>query len=69
LTGAGGRKNHKDIIPLCYGHHRGRAGIHTIGRKLWQAKHGHEVILMVVVQDRLDVERKNTLSPIAHDWL
>jgi len=61
LTGAGGRKNHNSIVPLCYGHHRGREGIHTISRRVWQNKYGHEVILMVKVQDRLDVERSKNV--------
>jgi len=28
--------------PLCYCHHQGEDGIHTIGRKKWQAKYGTE---------------------------
>lgn len=41
-TGMGGRKNHDRVIPLCYCHHQGEDGIHTIGRKKWQAKYGTE---------------------------
>jgi hypothetical protein len=44
-TGGGGGKKHRFVIPLCYGHHVGRAGIHTIGRRTWQAKHGTELEL------------------------
>ena len=42
LTGAGGRKDHNKIFPLCYFHHRGEKGIHTIGRKAWQLEFGTE---------------------------
>lgn len=42
FTGGGGRRNHDDTIGLCYNHHRGKEGIHTIGRKPWQAKYGSE---------------------------
>lgn len=45
-TGAGGRKNHSKVIPLCHKHHQGDEGIHTIGRKLWQIIYGTEEYLM-----------------------
>lgn len=45
-TGRGGRKNHMKVLPLCYAHHQGWDGIHTLGRKAWQAKHGTEQELM-----------------------
>lgn len=41
-TGAGKRKDHDKTICLCYYHHRGAEGIHTIGRKEWQRKYGTE---------------------------
>jgi len=41
-TGAGGKKNHDKQIPLCNNHHVGKRGIHTIGRKIWQAEYGTE---------------------------
>lgn len=46
FTGGGGRKNHDHTIGLCYNHHRGKEGIHTIGRKTWQAKYGSEQDLL-----------------------
>ncbi len=52
-TGAGGRKDHDKVIPLCYHHHRGTEGIHTIGRKKWQAKYGTEKELMQKARDCL----------------
>lgn len=31
-TGAGGRRDHMDVAPLCFIHHRGRMGIQTLGK-------------------------------------
>jgi hypothetical protein len=53
LTGAGGRKNHMKVLPLCYGHHQGKEGIHTIGRKKWQEKYGTETELLKKVKEKL----------------
>lgn len=54
LTGAGGRRNHMAVLPLCHNHHQGREGIHTIGRKAWQAKYGHEIELLERVKKLLE---------------
>lgn len=52
FTGAGGRKNHDHVIPLCWTHHRSpQAGIHGMGRKAWQKKYGTEQELL----DKLDL--------------
>lgn len=32
-TGGGGRKDHDKVAALCYIHHQGERGIHTLGRK------------------------------------
>lgn len=58
-TGAGGRKNHDKVIPLCWEHHLGDEGIDggKISKRQWQAKYGSEVSLMVKVQDVLDSNR------------
>lgn len=48
-TGRGGRKDHMKVLPLCYAHHQGDEGIHTLGRKKWQAKYGTEQELMAKV--------------------
>lgn len=53
-TGAGGRKNHMLVLPLCYNHHQGKEGIHTMGRKPWQEKFGTEDELLDRVQKQLD---------------
>lgn len=54
-TGAGGRKNHKKVIPLCYGHHRGHNGIdgNAISKRAWQARYGSEEKLLKRVERRL----------------
>ncbi len=55
-TGAGGRKNHMLVLPLCYTHHQGREGIHTLGRKAWQAMFGTEDEMLERVKKLLDYE-------------
>jgi hypothetical protein len=46
FTGAGGRKNHDYLAPLCFNHHRGSEGIHFLGRKKWQSIYGTEQELL-----------------------
>lgn len=41
-TGMGVRPSHYDTIPLCHHHHQGAEGIHTIGKKTWEAKYGSQ---------------------------
>ena len=41
-TGAGGRKDHTLVIGLCHLHHRGRQGIHTLSRRVWEPRYGSE---------------------------
>lgn len=55
LTGAGGRKNHDKVLPLCFNHHRGPQGIHTIGRKAWARIYGTEQELL----DKLSLMLQN----------
>lgn len=52
-TGAGGRKDHDKVIPLCYDHHRGAFGIHHISRKGFSQIYGTEKELMKKVDKRL----------------
>lgn len=52
-TGAGGRKNHDFVLPLCEAHHTGKEGIHSLGRKKWQALYGTEQELLDKLLDRL----------------
>lgn len=52
-TGAGGRKDHWKLAPLCWKHHLGREGIdgRMISKKKWQEKYisEHEMEAMVRV--------------------
>ena len=41
-TGMGRRKDHGKVIPLCYNHHQGPEGIHTLGKKEWRRRYGDE---------------------------
>lgn len=48
-TGAGGRKDHDKVLPLCFNHHRGRLGIDgkmKFSKRSWQEKYGTEQELM-----------------------
>lgn len=40
--GMGQRASHYETIPLCYHHHQGEHGIHHMGTRAWEAKHGTE---------------------------
>jgi hypothetical protein len=50
-TGAGGRKDHDKVIPLCPYHHRGAEGIHTLSRNVWQGIYGTENHLLELVRE------------------
>lgn len=54
--GMGQRASHYQTIPLCYNHHQGREGIHTIGTKVWQIIHGYERELLAKVLQLLGIE-------------
>ena len=45
-TGAGGRRDHMKVIPLCERHHMGEDGIHKIGRRKFAAMYGSEKELL-----------------------
>lgn len=55
FTGGGGRKNHKLVLPLCWGHHLGPDGIDgkRLSKREWQEKHGAESYLMRLLEVRL----------------
>jgi hypothetical protein len=52
-TGAGGRKDHNKVLPLCHHHHQGDQGIHPMTRKKWEAIFGTEQELMIKAAARL----------------
>ena len=35
-TGGWGKGDYTTLIPLCFDHHRGVSGIHTLGTKAWE---------------------------------
>ena len=37
-SGGWGKGSYKTLIPLCFNHHRGTDGIHTLGTKAWERK-------------------------------
>lgn len=56
-TGAGGRKNHDSVAPLCTAHHRGPDGIdgreHGTSKIKWQKAHCTEAEMLAMVAKRL----------------
>ena len=38
--GGWGRGDYTTLIPICYTHHRGTQGIHTLGTKAWERLFG-----------------------------
>lgn len=55
LTGAGGRKNHRKVLPLCHYHHQGDEGLHTLSRRVWEEKYGTEEELLEQLRIRLEM--------------
>jgi hypothetical protein len=39
-TGGWGKGDYTTLIPLCFRHHQGEDGIHTLGTKAWERKFG-----------------------------
>jgi len=49
-----GRSGHFATIPLCWEHHQGKTGVHSMGREQFKQLHGKsEIELMEDVQERL----------------
>lgn len=48
FTGAGGRKDHAQVVGLCWAHHLGPEGIDgkKMSKKDWQTKYGSETVLL-----------------------
>lgn len=55
-TGMGRRKDHMRVIALCYDHHQGANGLHTIGRKAWVQRYGREADLMAKMLNKMQGE-------------
>lgn len=47
------RASHFEVLPLCHYHHQGEEGIHTLGRRRWEAKFGTELQLLEQVRAEL----------------
>lgn len=63
-TGAGGRKNHESVAPLCWEHHVGPTGIdgrQKYSKKTWQAKFMTEGEMHARVNAYLALEGVNDL--------
>lgn len=54
-TGAGGRKDHEKIMPLCVHHHQGDEGINgsKISRREWEQRFGQEDFHLQLVAIKL----------------
>lgn len=53
FTGGGGRRDHDKVLPLCYEHHQGSQGIHTISRPVWQLAYDTEESLLTKMEEML----------------
>lgn len=56
-TGAGGRKDHMKVIPLCYEHHQGAEGIDgkRMSKRAWQEKYNTEGYYLKKLDALLDL--------------
>ncbi len=53
-TGQGRKRaNDFDTMPLCFIHHRGPLGIHTLGLRAWQAFIGFDELALLVLTRQL----------------
>jgi hypothetical protein len=41
-------------IPLCWHHHQGPEGIHTLGKYAWRKTYGHELDMLKKLMKRID---------------
>ncbi len=55
---SGEPRNHMRTIPLCWDHHQGPNGIHTMGKRVWWKLYGHELELLELVLTKIN-RRKN----------
>lgn len=50
------RAPHCDAIPLCYNHHQGKQGFHTLGTRRWEETYGTEAELLALVRYELGIK-------------
>lgn len=43
-------RNHFKTIPLCYNHHQGKEGIHTLGKYEFRKRYGHELEMLKKIE-------------------
>jgi len=43
---SGEPRDNKKTIPLCPNHHTGKEGIHTLGKREWRKRYGHEMVML-----------------------
>ena len=58
-TGGWGRGDYKTLMPLCYPHHRGHVGIHTLGTKAWEREFFTQADLLM---DALGLIKKTEIA-------
>ena len=51
--GMGQKSDDRNTIPLCLHHHTGAEGVHTIGKKTWEAKYGTQEELLEQTEAKL----------------
>lgn len=50
------RAPHCGAIGLCYNHHRGKQGFHTLGSRVWEKIYGTEEELLALVRYELGIK-------------
>lgn len=49
-----GRTSHMAVIPLCWEHHQGKTGVHSMGRQQFADMYGKsEIEMMEIINERL----------------
>ena len=49
-----GRTSHMAVIPLCWEHHQGKTGVHSMGREQFAEMYGKsEIEMMDIINERL----------------
>lgn len=49
----GEARDDKRTIPLCWNHHLGPDGFHTLGKKVWPEKYGYELDMLKKLNETL----------------
>jgi hypothetical protein len=57
-SGGWGKGGYETLFGLCYHHHRGREGIHTLGTKAWERKYYPQADLLMDALTLIEEEVK-----------